>query len=155
MSQAAEAFETPPRDQIPAITRMHVQAMESTDDDAAWVQAGMHCVLLTTRGRRTGKEHKVALPFWRDADGHRIVVASYAGAPDHPAWFLNGCDHDANPTVPVRVQHGAYDAVFEVLDGDEYETVWAGLLADRPWYAGYQAQTERRIPLVRLAEPSA
>ncbi|MBF6331080.1 nitroreductase family deazaflavin-dependent oxidoreductase [Nocardia transvalensis] len=49
---------------------------------------GAALVLLHTVGRRSGKLRKVALPFWRDADGHRIVGASFAGASKHPAWSV-------------------------------------------------------------------
>jgi deazaflavin-dependent oxidoreductase (nitroreductase family) len=150
--QRNEPFEEPRREQIPGISRMHVEAMESSDADAVWVVKGMHHVVLRTVGRRTGREHKVALPFWRDPDGHPVVVASFSGAPKHPAWYLNLCDRDANPDVEARVQGHAFRADAEVLDGDDYDRTWVGLVADRPHYADYQTRTERRIPLVRLVE---
>ncbi len=134
------------------LTRAHVEAMESSDDDAVWVQAGMHHVLLRTVGRRSGKEHKVALPTWRDPGGHRIVVASFAGASGDPAWFLNLSDRAVNPEVLCRVQHGTYWSVPEVPEADEYAELWELLNADRAWYKTYQAKTDRRIPLVRLPE---
>lgn len=151
-SQGHEQFVEPSRDEIPKISADHVQAMESTDDDAAWVIAGMHHVVVRTIGRKSGNEHKVALPFWRDAEGHRVVVASFAGAPDHPAWYLNLADRAANPEIRIRVQHGLFWADAQVLDGDEYTDTWAGLTADRPYYDDYQTRTDRRIPLVRLVE---
>lgn len=126
--------------------------MESSDADDTWVWLGMEHMLLTTIGRRSGRAHRVALPFWRDPAGQRIVVASFAGAECHPAWFRNLCDRAANPDVAVRVQHGSYRSVPEVLESDEHETTWRLLVADRPWYAGYQEGTARRIPLVRLPE---
>jgi deazaflavin-dependent oxidoreductase (nitroreductase family) len=126
--------------------------MESSDDDVVWTAAGMKHVLLHTRGRRTGAEHKVALPFWLDADGHRIVVASFAGAPAHPAWYLNLADRQANPEVRVRVQGAQYWADAQVLDGEDYARTWAALAADRPYYNDYQTRTDRQIPLVRLVE---
>jgi hypothetical protein len=103
-----QVWETPSLEEIPVISKMHVEAMESSDDDMVWVQAGMHHVVVRTIGRKSGNEHKVALPTWRDPDGHRIVVASYAGAPQHPSWFLNLRDRDANPEVLCRVQSGAF-----------------------------------------------
>ena len=84
-SQKSEPFEEPPREQIPGISRGHVQYMESTDAEEAWCIAGMHHVVLHTIGRKSGNEHKVALPYWVDRDGYRIIVASFSGAPDHPA----------------------------------------------------------------------
>ena len=150
--RVSHPFETPPRDALPAISRDHVAAMESSDADEAWITLNMHYVVLETVGRRSGNRHKVALPFWRDPDGHRVVIGSYAASPKHPAWYLNLLDTDANPTVHVRVQHGEYDCVPEVVEGDERERLWALLLEDRPFYANYQVQIERLIPLVRLRE---
>jgi len=148
-----QLWETPSRDDIVVISRGHVQAMESSDDDAVWVLAGMHHVLLTTVGRKSGTEHKVALPIWRDPDGHRIVIASFAGAPGHPSWFVNLRDRDANPRVKVRVQGPReYWSVPEILTGAPRSELWDLLLADRAWYADYQAKTDREIPLVRLPE---
>ncbi len=150
MTQQNESFVEPTRDEIPGISRSHVAAMEATDDDAAWVIAGMHHVVLDTVGRRSGNHHKVALPFWADAAGVPVVVGSFAGAPQHPSWYLNLTDRDANPEVLVRRQGQLYWSVAEILDGDEYATVWAGLTADRPYYNDYQSRTDRRLPLVRL-----
>jgi len=147
-----QAWETPSLDEIPVITRQHVEAMETSDDDAVWTLAGMHHVLVHTIGRKSGNEHKVALPTWRDPDGHRVVVASYAGAPQHPAWFVNLRDRSGNPEVLCRVQGGRFWSVPEILEGDERDRVWSLLVADRAWYDDYQAKTERAIPLVRLPE---
>ena len=80
------------------------------------------------------------------------AVASFAGAPAHPAWYLNLTDRTANPEVLVRVQGRSFWARADILDGEDYQRTWAGLTADREYYNGYQARTERRIPLVRLVE---
>jgi deazaflavin-dependent oxidoreductase (nitroreductase family) len=134
------------------ISQKHVAMMESSDADDVWVWVGMHHVLLRTIGRRSGDEHKVALPFWRDAQGDRIVVASFAGAPKDPAWFLNLTDTTVNPEVLVRVQGGSFWSRPEVLDGEDYAVTWDRLVLDRPHYVDYKTKTDRRIPLVRLRE---
>ena len=46
-----QVWDTPTHSEIIDLTKMHVEAMEVTDDDLVWVQAGMHHVLLTTIGR--------------------------------------------------------------------------------------------------------
>lgn len=147
-----QAWETPSHDEIPKISQMHVQAMETMDIDEVWVQAGMHHVLLHVKGRKSGNLQKVALPTWNDANGNRIVVASFAGAEKHPAWYVNLADREANPEVLCKVQHGSFWSVPEVLDGDDYTATWQQLTEDRAWYNDYQARTSRRIPLVRLPE---
>jgi deazaflavin-dependent oxidoreductase (nitroreductase family) len=147
-----QQWDTPSLEEIPVITKQHVAAMEQSDADEVWQLAGMHHVMIRTVGRKSGNEHKVALPFWRDPDGHRIVAASFAGAPQHPSWYLNLADRDANPEVLCKVQGGSYWSVPEVLDGDDYDRIWQLFTADRAWYVDYLAKTDRRIPLVRLPE---
>lgn len=129
---------------------MHVAAMDTSDADEVWTAAGMKHLTLRTIGRKSGKEHRVALPYWRDPDGHRVVVASYSGAPRSPAWYFNLADRDANPEVHVKEQHDSYWAEAHVLDGDDYLATWDALTADRPFYKNYQVRTSRRIPLIRL-----
>jgi deazaflavin-dependent oxidoreductase (nitroreductase family) len=151
-SQRAEPFDTPTPDEIIQISKMHVGAMESSDADEVWRPAGMRHVVIRTIGRKSGNEHKVALPYWIDPDGERVVVASMAGAEKNPSWFVNLADKSANPEVLVRHQHGADWSDCAILEGDDYDATWAGLTADREWYNDYQAKCSRRIPLVRLVE---
>jgi deazaflavin-dependent oxidoreductase (nitroreductase family) len=148
--QGATKFVEPPREEIPAISRAHVAALESGGAEEFWNAAGMSHVIVRTLGRRTGNEHKVALPYWSDTDGSRVVVGSFAGAPDHPAWYLNLTDRERNGEVLLRVQEGSYWAQPEVLEGAEYARVWAALTADRPFYVGYTQRTARKLPLVRF-----
>jgi deazaflavin-dependent oxidoreductase (nitroreductase family) len=151
-SQRSSEFTTPSQDEIVGISAKHVAMMESSDADSAWVWVGMHHVLLHTIGRRSGRQHKVALPFWRDPAGHRVVVASFAGDPHDPSWFVNLADKAANPEVLVRVQGATWWMEAQILDGEDYVATWAGLVLDRPHYEDYKAKTQRRIPLVRLVE---
>jgi deazaflavin-dependent oxidoreductase (nitroreductase family) len=151
-AQTAKKFVEPPREQIPDISRAHVAALESGGAEEFWTAAGMSHVILRTVGRRSGNEHKVALPYWSDDDGSRVVVGSFAGAPEHPAWYLNLTDRDKNGEVLVRVQEGSFWAEPELLEGAEYDRVWTALTADRPFYVGYTKRTARRLPLVRLKE---
>ena len=145
-------WETPSPDEIVEITKSHVASMEQTDDDAVWFVAGMHHVLLHTIGRKSGTEHRVALPTWNDPNGHRIVVGSFAGATKHPAWFLNLRDREPGTMIKVFVQGARFWSDAQILEGDDHTATWDGLVADRAWYTDYQAKTDRPIPLVRLPE---
>jgi deazaflavin-dependent oxidoreductase (nitroreductase family) len=148
--QGHEEFVEPTRDEIPAISRQHVAGMESSDADQVWEIAGMWHVLVHTVGRKSGRLHKVALPYWQDPEGHRVVVGSFSGAPSHPAWYLNLTDRTANPQVLIREQGRLYWADAQILEGEEYQRTWAGLTADRAYYNDYQSRTDRRLPLVRF-----
>ena len=151
-SQGHEDFAEPTYSDIPRVTREQVRAMEASRAAEAWTGAGMpHCILRTV-GRRSGREHRVALPYWIDPQGHRVVCASFAGGPRHPAWYLNLADRRTNAEVRVQTQHRAFWAAVRVLEADEYDRIWAALTADRPFYADYQSRTPRKLPLVRLIE---
>ena len=83
-SQKSEPFEEPPREEIPGISRGHVEYMESSDAEEVWCIAGMHHVVLHTIGRKSGNEHKVALPVLgrpRRTPHHRGVVLGRARSP--------------------------------------------------------------------------
>lgn len=156
-SQKSEPFETPPREEIPGTTRGHVEAMEASDGEPeeTWVMYNMSHLMLRTIGRRSGRVHKVALPYWLDEAGHPIVVASYAGAPKHPAWYLNLADREANPELYARTRREAYWAQAQILDGEDYAAIWEQMIPDRPFYQDYQDLTERRLPLIRLVKQRA
>lgn len=149
-SQRNEPFDEPPREQIAARTREHIAAMEASAADEVWFVAGMHHLILGTVGRRSGRPQKAALPYWLDAAGRPIVVASWAGSPKHPAWYLNLSDRAKNPEVLVRTQRESYWAHARELAGDDYRATWGALVEDRPFYVDYQSRTTRKLPLIRL-----
>lgn len=151
-AQATDVSWTPPRWLIPWITRATVWLYEVSNGVFGARASGMDHILLYVVGRRSGKEHTVCLPYWLDPEGRRIVVASFAGGPHHPAWYHNLADKRANPDVGVRDRGRVFRARAEILTGAERERIWHLLVADRPFYARYQKRTERAIPLVRLVE---
>ena len=153
--QKSEPFDTPPRADIPEITRGHVAAMEASSDgepEQVWVMFNMSHLLLRTIGRRSGRVHKVALPYWLDASQRPVVVGSYAGAEKHPAWYLNLRDRDKNknPELYVKTRSEAYWAQAQILEGEAYSNIWSQMVEDRPYYEDYQSRTDRKLPLIRL-----
>jgi deazaflavin-dependent oxidoreductase (nitroreductase family) len=111
---------------------------------------GQPCVILTTRGRKTGKLRKS--PLMRvEHDGRYAVVASMGGAPQHPVWYLNLV---ANPDVTLQDGPAVYDLRAREVSGDEKAEWWARAREVWPSYDEYQASTDRQIPLVVL-EPTA
>ena len=144
-----KSWETPTQSQIIDISRAHVEMLETSNADDVWQPLGMHHVILTTTGRRSGRKHKCALPVWRDASGHRMIVGSFAGADKEPDWLANLRDATE---VTVQTQSGEYVSVPEILEGEERDSLWSQLCEDRPWYNDYQELTERVFPLIRLIQ---
>jgi deazaflavin-dependent oxidoreductase (nitroreductase family) len=119
---------------------------------------GRPTLLLHTVGRKTSRPRTTALVYAMDGDNH-VVVASYGGAPQHPAWFLNLRSH---PDVQVQVGRQTWPAEAHVAEGEERERLWklvnqrnrglAPLLHRGALgrYDIYQRHTSRQIPVVVL-----
>jgi deazaflavin-dependent oxidoreductase (nitroreductase family) len=103
-------------------------------------------LLLTTTGRRSGKVRTTPLGCF-DWQGEYLIVASNAGRPTHPAWYLNLVSH---PQVTVQVFDKVIPVTAEVLSGDTRAQAWQQVVATAPSYANYEKQTTREIPLVLL-----
>jgi deazaflavin-dependent oxidoreductase (nitroreductase family) len=103
-------------------------------------------ILLYTKGKLSGKIRRVPIAHLPDGDD-LIVIASKGGAPQHPSWFFN---LKADPQVWVRYKASFFEARAEILQGEEYETMWARVVKWAPGFQKYQDRTDRQIPLVRL-----
>jgi deazaflavin-dependent oxidoreductase (nitroreductase family) len=111
---------------------------------------GKPVIILTTRGRHTGKVRKT--PLMRvERDGAYAVVASMGGAPKHPVWYHNLV---ADPNVTLQDGPNVYQMTAREVHGDEKADWWAVATAAWPAYDDYQARTDREIPLFVL-EPDA
>lgn len=104
-------------------------------------------VLLTVRGARSGRL-RYQLVIRVERDGQYALVASNDGLDRNPAWYFNLLAH---PEVHLR--DGRRDAVFRAreVSGQEKASWWELAVRTFPRYAGYQAGTEREIPVLVLA----
>lgn len=103
-------------------------------------------LLLTTTGRKSGRQLTMPLIYGQDGDRY-VIVASKGGAPQHPAWYLNLQDH---PEVAVQVIRDKFSAVARTATGEERERLWKMMSAIYPPYPDYQKRTDRQIPVVVL-----
>lgn len=109
---------------------------------------GMPALELTTVGRKSGQPRSVMLTAPIVDGDEYIIVASRAGGPTHPAWFVNLRD---NPAVEVSFRNGSRRAMTaHVLTAEQRAPLWARIVAEYPTYGDYQRRTTREIPLVRL-----
>ncbi|WP_200211254.1 nitroreductase family deazaflavin-dependent oxidoreductase [Micromonospora coerulea] len=125
----------------------HIRRYVETDgaEGHEW-RPGVFTLLLTTRGRRSGKLRRTALIYGRDGDAY-LVVASQGGAPEHPAWYLNLL---AEPEVQVQVGAEKFTARARTATPAEKPRMWQTMTATWPAYDGYQTRTDREIPVVVL-----
>jgi deazaflavin-dependent oxidoreductase (nitroreductase family) len=123
-----------------------VGTFEASDGREGNELEGKPCIILWTRGRHSGTVRKS--PLMRVTDGERYaVVASMGGAPKHPVWYLNLV---ADPNVSLQDGAELKDYTARVVEGDEKAEWWAKATEVWPAYDGYQASTDRAIPLVVL-----
>ena len=109
-------------------------------------------LVLTTRGRRTGRLREVVLQAFPDGDDI-VVVAANGGLPGHPGWYHN---LTADPRATAELDGRRLHVRAEQLGADEAAAFWPRVLAAAPDYARYPRRTDRAIPLLRLVvEPGA
>ena len=106
----------------------------------------LHCLMLTTTGRRSGRPRANPLLYAVEGDAF-VVVGSNWGQAHHPAWSGNLlADPDAVVTlagrdIPVRAV---------LTEGAERDRLW-GLMRDLwPAYSAYAQRAGRDIRVFRL-----
>jgi deazaflavin-dependent oxidoreductase (nitroreductase family) len=125
----------------------HVERYQATDgaEGHDW-QKGTTILLLTTTGRKTGREYVHPL-IYREHDGAYLVVASKGGADQAPAWYEN---LTANPDVQVQVRGDKFRARARTATPEEKPQLWREMAEVWPDYDEYQRKTTREIPVVVL-----
>jgi deazaflavin-dependent oxidoreductase (nitroreductase family) len=126
--------------------REQVEEYEASNGKRAntLLDTGLPVVIVTTRGRKSGKIRK--FPLMRvEHDGEYALVASLGGAPTNPTWYGNLI---ADPTA-LMIQDGPEprDFVAREVQGNERELWWERAVEAYPSYADYQLKTSRIIPV--------
>src|SRR5512132_241099 len=103
-------------------------------------------LVLTTRGRKSGKQRTVPLQYFPDGEA-MVVVAANSGLPSPPGWYFN---LTADPRARVEIGGRRLAGVAEWLSAEEAAAFWPRVLQVAPDYARYPRRTSRRIPLLRL-----
>jgi deazaflavin-dependent oxidoreductase (nitroreductase family) len=127
----------------------HIREYVESDGKKGYLWRGVTTLLLTTRGRKSGKLRRTALIFGRDGKNY-LVVASKGGAPNHPLWYLNLV---ANPEVDIQVGAEKLTVRARTATQEEKPRLWKIMAGIFPNYDEYQAKAGREIPVVIL-EPA-
>lgn len=128
--------------------RKQVETIEETGTTTSVHVQHRPVVLLTMRGKSSGKVRKV--PLMRvEHDGVYAAVASKGGAPEHPVWYGNLL---ADPDLDLQDGTEVTARRAREISGAEREEWWARCVEAFPPYAEYQVKTDRLIPVL-LLEP--
>ena len=128
--------------------RSHIRTYVESEGQKGHRWRGLPTLLLTTRGRNSGKLRRTALIYGRDGKNY-LLVASDGGAPDHPSWYLNLAE---NPAVELQAGADKFAARARTAAPKEKARLWKLMIKIYPTYDKYQAKAGRDIPLV-IVEP--
>jgi deazaflavin-dependent oxidoreductase (nitroreductase family) len=104
-------------------------------------------LLLTTRGRRSGRDRTVLLQFFPVGED-LVVVAINSGQPTrHPDWYRN---LRAHPLARVEVMDRSFRARADELADEQAAAFWPRVLEVAPGYARWSRIANRTVPLLRL-----
>ena len=125
----------------------HVRRYRETDGEEGYDwREGSKILLLTTTGRKSGKETTTPLIFAMDGD-NPVIVASKGGAPEHPGWYKNLV---ANPAAEVQIKGDVFPVRARDAEGEERDRLWRMMNGIWRHYDAYQEKTDRQIPVVVL-----
>jgi proline iminopeptidase len=130
----------------------HVKRYQETDGAEGHIwREGATVLLLTTVGRKSGRESTTPLIYGLDGD-NPVVVASKGGAPEHPGWYRNLVK---NPAAHVQIEGEKFPVRARDAEGEERARLWTMMNGIWKHYDAYQEKTDREIPLVVLERTSA
>ena len=126
----------------------HVDAYLATDGEEGHDWRGTQTLILTTTGRKSGKQRLTPLIYGRHGNDY-LIVASKGGTPENPDWYHN---LSANPDVEIQVKGDKMRARARTATPAEKTEMWPIMTKEWPDYDDYQTKTDRDIPIV-VVEP--
>jgi deazaflavin-dependent oxidoreductase (nitroreductase family) len=109
--------------------------------------AAQQTVLLHMRGAKTGQDRTTPVLFTPRGDD-LIVIASKAGAKQHPAWYHN---LKAHPEIDAEIRGERFPVRAREAEDPEREELWRLVNDNYTGFDAYQRRaTGRRIPVIVL-----
>jgi deazaflavin-dependent oxidoreductase (nitroreductase family) len=105
---------------------------------------GNDALLLTTRGRRTGRLRRTALYYGRDGERYVLAATAVRGGGE-PAWYLNLLH---SPAVVVQVRSEVFAALATPATASERPRLWRLMVEAVPNYRVYEQQAGRELAVV-------
>ena len=106
---------------------------------------GMQTLELHVVGRTSGQRRSTLLTAPICEDDRVVLVASKGGHSDDPQWYKNLV---VSPDVEVTIDGRTREMRARTASGEERQQLWDQITRRYRNYAGYQASTDREIPVV-------
>jgi deazaflavin-dependent oxidoreductase (nitroreductase family) len=132
------------------ITRTHRFVYLKTGGRLGGRVLWIRMLMLVNIGRKSGREYHTPLLYIEDA-GRFVVVASNAGDPRDPAWWLN---LQARPEALIQRGRERIAVRWRRADEAEDAELWSKLTQAYAFFPQYREKAGRDIPVVIL-EPIA
>jgi deazaflavin-dependent oxidoreductase (nitroreductase family) len=110
--------------------------------------ASVDGLLLTTTGRKSGRQRTVPLLYVKIPEGYLVAGSNWGGAA-HPAWSGNLL---ADPAATVTVGGRTRPVTARLAEGGERERLWPLLTRTWPAYHTYAGRAGRSIRVFTLVD---
>ena len=126
--------------------RAHNYVYRATRGRVFGKSGALPLILLTTTGRRSGRERTTPVAALVE-DDRMVVIGSNVGHDRQPTWALN---LKSNPEAQVRFRGESRTVRARFTEGSERDALWQAMNERFAGYDDYQANTERRLPVIVL-----
>lgn len=124
-----------------------IEEFRANDGRVGGQFADVTLILLHHVGARSGVARVTPVGCSVQGEGRYAVIASNGGTPRNPAWYHN---LRANPRTTAELGAETFGVVAEEVTGAAHTELWRALAEEFPYIDGFQARTNRRIPLFLL-----
>lgn len=149
----AQTGKTPPRALIKPMAALHNAIYRVSGGHLGGHFGKGPVLLLTVKGRKSGRPRTVPLIYIVTDRGY-AVIASFAGSPTHPTWYLN-----LTAAGRADIQLGGKRLFVRAepvpRESSRYDEIWRHAVRLWPDYETYKTRTSRVIPILELIPEQA
>lgn len=133
---------------LPRLDRWELQRSRG-EHSLTTLITGLQLITLHTTGARSGLPRStflIAIPY----DENIVLIASYFGSQQHPAWYHN---LSAHPEVQVSLNGRTQIFLARQTSGAERQTCWRQAVSLYPGFEAYRRRAKGREIPVMVLEP--
>ncbi|TAK53904.1 MAG: nitroreductase family deazaflavin-dependent oxidoreductase [Gammaproteobacteria bacterium] len=126
--------------------KAHLEIYQATGGKEGYELGGCAVLLLTTIGRKSGKQVTAPLNFLKHGESY-VLVGSLGGTAEDPHWAQN---LKKTPQAWVQVKDQRWEAEVREVTGEERAQLWPELVKAMPLWGVFVHRTDRQFPIFFL-----